>query len=341
MTGIPPPATSAKRDPPPTVVDAPRPADLIYIVGTHRSGGTMLGTILSRGAGVFYAGEIYRFPYPIFDPGDPLRGCSCGSTVAQCPFWTGIQADAQSSPRLLPELRQGQIRYDAWPRLPFTLLKFFRHDPGLGRYAGRMEEFVRILAARSQSSVIVESSFSPLRGILYRRAPPGEGRIRFIHLVRDGRSFFASETGPIPQGVEAGTPLQRAPPAVVARWMIFHLAAIALCSGDRRSYLRVRFEDVLQRPRETLGAIQEFLEIDLSEAIDLVESHRPFPMTHICAGNRSRLAGSLVVRPELAVPPKLSRAHTALFWMMAGWLALLFGYRPGAGKAPGRPRSGD
>jgi hypothetical protein len=311
---------------------------MIYIVGTHRSGGTTLGTILSRGASVFFAGEIYRFPYPIFDPGDPNRGCSCGKMVAECPFWTAIQADAGSHPRLLPDLREGQKRYDAWSRLPFTVWRYLRHDRSLGQYARRMREFVLLLADRSASSVVVESSFSPLRGMLYRRAPPGEGRIRFIHLVRDGRSFFASETGPIPQGVEAGTPLQRAPPAVIARWTLFHLAAILLCSWDRETYLRVRFEDVLEHPRETLGAIQKFLGIDLSEAIDLLETHRPFTMVHLCAGNRARLAGSLVVRPQLAAPARLSRAHTVLFWLMAGWLALLFGYRPGAGRTSVSPR---
>jgi hypothetical protein len=320
------------------VGSVPRPVDMIYIVGTHRSGGTTLGTILSSGSGVFYAGEIYRFPYPIFDPGDPNRGCSCGKMVADCPFWTGIQSDAESHPNLLPDLRKGQIRYDAWHRLPVTLGKFLRHDPDLDRYARRMKEFVRVLAARSGSSVVVESSFSPLRGMLYRRAPPEEGRIRFIHLVRDGRSFFASETGPIPQGIEAGTAFQRTPPAVIARWMLFHLAAILLCSRGRGSYLRVRFEDVLERPRETLGTIQQFLGIDLSEAIELIETHRPFAMTHICAGNRARLAGSLVVRPQLAAPPRLSRTHTALFWTMAGWLALLFGYRPLAATASAPPR---
>jgi len=297
-----------------------------------------LGTILSRGASVFYAGEIYRFPYPIFDPGDPNRGCSCGKMVAECPFWTAIQADAGSHPRLLTDLREGQKRYDAWHRIPITEWRYLRQDPSLGQYARRMREFVRVLADRSGSSVVVESSFSPLRGMLYRRAPAEEGRIRFIHLVRDGRSFFGSETGPIPQGVEAGTPLQRTPPAVIARWMLFHLAAILLCSRGPDTYLRVRFEDVLQRPRETLGTIQEFLGIDLTDAIELIETHRPFPMVHLCAGNRARLAGSLVVRPQMATPPPLSRTHTVLFWAMAGWLALLFGYRPGADRAPVPPR---
>jgi hypothetical protein len=329
VTGSASPGASAPDSPPSA------PPDIVYIVGTHRSGGTTMGTILSSGAGVFYAGEIYRFPYPIFEPGDPQRGCSCGKMVADCPFWNGIRSDAQTHPALLSDLRKGQIRFDAWHRLPISVWKYLRQDPALGQYAARMKEFVGVLGARSCGSVIVESSFSPLRGLMYRRAPNGTGRIRYLHLVRDGRSFFGSETGPIPQGIEAGTPLQRAPPAVVARWMFFHLAAVLLCSRGKDQYLRVRFEDVLQHPRETLGTIQTFLGIDLSEAIDRIETHRPFPMVHLCAGNRARLAGSIVVRPQLSKTPHLSRAHTALFWTMAGWLALMFGYRPGAPSPPG------
>jgi sulfotransferase family protein len=300
----------------------------------------VLGTILSRGTGIFYGGEMYRFPYPIFDPGDPNRMCSCGSPVDQCPFWTGIREEARARSPLLSDLRRGQTRYDAWHRLPLTLLNYLRHDPALGRYAAQMTEFAALLAARSGASVVVESSYNPLRGILYRRAPPGAARVRFLHLVRDGRNFVASETSGAPLGPDAGSPFIRSPPAIIARWMVFHTAAVAFCSRGRNDYLRVRFEDVVARPRAALGAIQQFLGIDLSEAIELVEAHRPLPMVHVCAGNRTRLTGSLVVRPELARPPRLPRAHALLFWAMAGWLALLFGYRPGSPGESRRPAPG-
>ncbi len=256
------------------------------------------------------------------------------------PFLDRIRAEAQARSPLLSDLREGQTRYDAWHRLPITLLNYLRHDPALGRYAARMTEFAGLLATRSGAAVVVESSYSPLRGILYRRAPPGMARVRFLHLVRNGRSFVASESSGDPLGAEAGSPLIRSPPAIIARWMVFHTAAIAFCSKGRGDYLRVRFEDVLAHPRTAIGAIQEFLGIDLSEAIELVETHRPLPMVHVCAGNRTRLDRIAVVRPELADPPRLPRAHALLFWAMAGWLALLFGYRPGSPREGRRPAPG-
>jgi len=316
----------------PSVADPDTPLDIVYITGTHRSGGTLLGTLLASGAGVFYAGELYRFPFPIFEPGDPTRGCSCGLPVAACPFWTEVRADAESRPGLLSDLRAGQRAYEDWGHLPSTLLRYLRKDPAIDRFMARTEEFNRIVATRSRSKVIVESSFSPLRGLLYRRARLGGGKVRYIHLVRDGRSFFRSETGPIGGPVEFGPAWQRSPPAVVARWLVFHLASIAFCSRGPKTYLRVRYEDLLLRPSETVRSIQQFLGIDYSEAIRRIETEQAFPMVHLCAANRSRLKGSLVVHPEMATPPRLSRAHTALFWGMAGWLALAFGYRPGTAK---------
>lgn len=319
--------------PPPSA--SKRPVDVVYIVGTHRSGGTALGTILSSGAGVFYAGELYRFPFPIFDPGDPGRMCSCGSPVATCTFWAGVRADAETHPGLLSELRRGQKRFEAWRRAPLTLLRSLRRDRALKQHAGRMEEFLRIVADRSGASVVIESSYSALRGMLYRHADLGGGRVRFIHLVRDGRSFFGSELGPA-YGTHPGSHWQRVPPAIVARWTAFHTAAVAFCSRGRGTYLRLRFEDVLLHPKESLGAIQRFLGIDLSEAIRRIEAHEPIAMNHICSANRARLAGSLTVRPELAAPTQLSRANSAMFWTIGGWLALALGYRPGT-DAPTPP----
>jgi len=337
MSAAPPPSGSAMGPPSSPPAEPRRPVDVVYIAGAHRSGGTALGTLLATGAGVFYGGELYRFPFPIFDPGDPARRCSCGSPVALCPFWAAIRADADAHPHLLSELRQGQVRFESWPRFPLTLPRLLRKDPELARHASHMAEFVRILADHAGASVVVESSYNPLRGILYRRADLGGGKVRFLHLVRDGRNFLGSELGPA-GGVEAGSHWQRVPPAIVARWLVFHLATLVFCARGRDSYLRIRYEDLLRSPRETLGSIQRFLGIDLSAVVAQVEAHTPVPMVHVCAANRARLSGSLTLRPELASPAKLTRAQSALFWAMAGWLAFAFGYRPGGGKAP-RPSS--
>ncbi|MCI4365909.1 MAG: hypothetical protein L3K10_07640, partial [Thermoplasmata archaeon] len=180
MTSLPPAPPDLSVGTPPSRADPGRPIDLVYIAGTHRSGGTALGTILSSAAGVFYAGELYRFPRPIFDPGDPGRMCSCGSPVATCVFWAGVRADAEAHPALLADLRKGQRRFEEWRRFPATLLGLSRKNAPVDRHAERMGVFLRIVADRAGASTVVESSYSPLRGILYRRANLGGGRVRFI-----------------------------------------------------------------------------------------------------------------------------------------------------------------
>jgi hypothetical protein len=194
-----------------------------------------------------------------------------------------------------------------------------------------MEAFARLLTERANATTLVESSYGASRGILYGRSPLGGGRVRFIHFVRDGRGFVESELGPV-TGTEPGSPWQRFPPVVVARWTVFNLVALLISVGGRGRYLRVRFEDVLLQPRKTLEQVQQFLGIDLSVAIARIEARESLPMFHICAGNRVRLAGALTLRNELAQAPRLSRGQSALFWAMAGWLALAFGYRPGASR---------
>lgn len=299
--------------------------ELLYIVGHHRSGGTALGSILSAHPGLFFAGELYRFPHPIWTTGDGHRGCSCGRPVLECPFWNEVRRRAEAE-GLLSRLRRGQLRYERWSSLPRTLLADALDRPGLRQYCADTVRFLEIIAECSGAEVLVEYSASAARARTYRAARRAGLNVRFIHLVRDGRGFLISEmaTGPDP---EAPGALLRHPLVIVARWAGMNLAALLLCGRDRTRYLRVRYEELLRDPRRVLTRVGRFGELDLSDVADRIESGAPIPMRHIAAGNRSRLKGSLVLARDPPRSGSLPWSARALFWVTAGWLAGLLGYR--------------
>lgn len=304
--------------------------DLLYIVGHHKSGATALGAVLAGHPGVFFAGELYRFPTPIWTPGDPKRLCSCGVAVLDCPLWSLVRRKFEGE-HSLKGVRDGQLRFESWRAIPRTLFARGMARRTLLRHAGTMHAFLRVLAGESDARLIVESSLGALRGWIYRLNEPRQLSVKYLHLVRDGRALLWSESR-LKEAPEVGGSWVRSPPAVVLRWIGMNLLAVLLCSGDRDRYLRVRYEDLVTKPRETLERIGWFAGIDLSEVIAHVEAQVPIPMQHIAAGNRNRLLGSIVLRGEFGWTTGLPRASRAFFWLTSGWLARLLGYRRRSGS---------
>ncbi|MGA7847275.1 MAG: sulfotransferase [Thermoplasmata archaeon] len=294
-------------------------------MGHHKSGATALGALLAGRPDVFFAGELYRFPTPIWTPGDPRRLCSCGTPVLECALWSPVRSAFEREHRL-DELRQGQLRFEQWLSLPRTLFARGVTRRALLRHADTLEDFLRTLARESGSRLIVESSLGALRGWIYRLRGPGRVSVKYLHLVRDGRALLWSESQ-LKDAPESGGPWVYFPPIIIARWLGGNLLAMLLCSRDRGRYLRIRYEDLVTNPRATLERIGRFAGLDLTDVMARVEAATPIPMRHIAAGNRNRLQGSLVLRGDFSWTTRLPRGSRSLFWLTSGWLARIYGYR--------------
>ncbi|HZY91193.1 MAG TPA: hypothetical protein VFG07_00245 [Thermoplasmata archaeon] len=303
-----------------------RVRELLYVVGHHRSGATAFGSILAGDPKVFFVGELYRFPNPIWTSGDGRRLCSCGAPVLSCPFWNEVRRRAESE-GLVEQLRRGQSTYERWSGLPRTLLASALHRPGLRRHCEAMVRFLEILADCSGADILVESGPSAARARVYYEARALGLNVRFIHMVRDGRGFMVSElrTGPDP---EAPGDWIHHPLVVAGRWAWMNLAAVLLCGGDRSRYLRIRYEDLLRDPRRALEEVGRIGELDLTDTASRIESEVPIPMRHLAAGNRVRLEGGIVLHRQPPATPALPWVASAVFWVTAGWIAGLLGYHP-------------
>lgn len=327
--------------------EKPTPLDIVYLLGAHRSGSTVVGAMLSAAPGVFFLGEAYRFPTPLFWPPerlktlswprDPTVGCSCGVPGAECPFWSEVRKELERRAPLLDRLADGQRRYERWSSLPARARAAVRHDPAWEAHLDRHMEFLRLVADRAGATMLVDGSFSAVRGSLYRSADLQGGRAYFVHMVRDGRSFLDSELHSTGRDPETPTGWLRTLPVILGRWVVYNLAGLWLWIRDPRSYIRIRYEDLMLDPVEALGRIGRFLGIDYSRTAAELAAGNPVEMRHIYAGNRVRLLGRVSLRRELAGPPRLAPAVSAAFWTVAGWLALLFGYRPGRRRSGPRP----
>lgn len=302
------------------------------MVGSGRSGSTLLDILLGQIEGVFSTGELHSLWWAGILEG---RRCGCGLAVTDCPVWRGVIARSSSD---------GSHRSDA---LEVTRLQ--RSVPGpvgawflargrgrasgdLDRYGRRLVETYRRIAETSGARVVVDSSKHPAVGALLPRL--AGIRPYFVHLVRDPRGVAHSWRRRKPATDRYGTlEMERFyAGASAGRWVLEQGAGRALCRANPNSSLELRYEDLARDPVSAVGRILALVGEEPGPAAVLGSPRVDIRTTHTVSGNPVRLhAGPLRISLDdewrTAMPPVRRWLVTALT------LPLLLRYR-----YPIRPR---
>lgn len=311
---------------------------LCYVVGTGRSGSTLVGNILGELPGVFCAGEL-RF---LWERGFvENRYCGCGARFGDCPFWTEVvtRAGLTSDPARLAAVSNDVVRIrrvGSWLRGGTTV------DPAVRDLAEHHRRVNRAIAATSGSTVVVDTSKSPAFALVLEAA--GIRPASYLHLVRDPRAAAWSWSRQAPSRAPAGDtePMDRFPPAKsAALWLFWNSIAARRFDGRERTCL-ARYEDFVARPRTEMERIVAGLGFDpgaLSCFDD--ESTVRLSANHTVAGNPGRRSSgpSTIVDDDewrAAMPSRDRAAVTTIA------LPLLhrFGYRAGGAPAVPAPVGG-
>jgi len=310
---------------------------LVYIIGSARSGSTLLDTILGANPDVESVGELacaVRYGW--------LGGgyCACGQLVERCTFWCRV--------RELWSERIGGDRLEAYEALLRRVelsrlwwMRLGRGDGGQGAWLVRYGRWTRALleAIRQTSgkSVVVDSSKLRSRGLAL--AAVGGIDLRLIHLVRDVRGVVWSIKKRLSPNRRAGLPRGLRPrPAwrTALGWVAANLQAELVCraAGPDR-WLRVRYEDLVSDPAGVLDRIGRFIGADLEPVRTAVLAGRWVPVGHTVAGNRMRMAGRVRLQADWEWQERLSAADRRICGLAAGWLMQRYGYRPDVVRGDG------
>ena len=240
-----------------------RPERLLYIVGTSFTGSTLAAFLLNLHPRIVSVGEAAG-------PDRPWEGaeypCSCGVTLAECPFWTSV--GEEMTVRGLPfDPGHWDLRFDPDRRLARRLLtsslRSNRADdlreavilrtPGLGKrlraLARRNEAMMASVCSVAGKPVFADTSKQVYRARcleLLTDTPP-----HVVHLVRDSPGFVASKklrSEADPRGAELGN--------AIGYWNRRSAEVERLFASlppERR--LRVRYEDLCQDPEREFGRI--------------------------------------------------------------------------------------
>jgi hypothetical protein len=304
---------------------------ICIVAGWARSGSSLLGKLLGQYDGLFDAGEIIQWWKAATTPG---WRCGCGDTLPDCPIWSPVLA---AVPVLEP-------RGNATPMADFTapgVLQRLRDLPAMwgdewGRHSSKVDAsrqvlgpIYRSLLAASGARVIVDSSKSPVWVELAESLDGAD--VRVVHLVRDPRATAYSHTRVrgTPTGI-AGQEMSRMGPARSALYWAANHGALVTSSRHavgRDHYRRVRYEDLMARPRSTVEEIMAFLGEPSNDGPFTDEDSATLVPTHNLAGNAMRFdQGPVQLRVDDQWTDALPRSTRLVTTAIAAPVMPLLGY---------------
>lgn len=287
--------------------------DVLYIMGTGRSGTTILEVLLTSGARIAGTGELKH----IFRDGF-LRNqrCACGQPSSECELWSSVRRTAGWSEEECRKLRGLIERLEGHAHFPLVFLGLTSRAKA-AQYRKVGSVLFRSVAKLTGSSVVVDSSKYPGRALLLYRAYPG--RVKIICITRSAAGLLAAFQKP---NQDEQRPKSLSAAAAYYVYVLFCMWLVRIRLGAQ--CLTIRFEDLIKDPVEVLRKIEAWSGVSLAEAREKLVAGEPFAVGHIVTGNRLRKQGQVrfdpssstastkKVRPSGFVARTLERYRSAL-----------------------------
>jgi hypothetical protein len=318
---------------------------IIMIVGSGRSGSTLLDKALGSHSKCFSLGEIVNIHQEFKRAHRVL--CGCSSLLEDCPFWNNLirSIDREFHKTILEDphafsFHTGNGRRKLAGRanrLVQTLLLLTkcrtRTNPFLRKSITNTSILYDAVARQTGASVLIDSSKSLLRALAIERDLT-QYKIGFIHLVRDGRAVLYSTQKGFYK-VELYNELEKKSVELIHEdekveaetaintWRKDNLKALLYLKLFRsRNSILVRYEDFALFPAATLKRICRFIGIPFESAMLRLDRKT----NHMICGNPSRINAKKVEKPSQKWRLELDSGLLRLFNKKAGFLNRYLGY---------------
>jgi len=278
---------------------APAPAtglpEILYIMGTGRSGTTILEVLLANNPAIAGAGELKH----IFRDGYIAnRSCACGKAARDCAHWVRVlqstgweRADWMRMAALLQRLES----HAAFPWVATGL----KGRELLPEYRQANEALFTAIGAAAQSRAIVDSSKYAGRALLLSRMFPE--KVKILCITRSAAGLVGAfakknDAEQRPKGMFAA-----------AAYYVYVLLCMRVVQVrvPRDKRLTIAFEDLMRDPQTTLRTIEAWSGHSLATSRSLIASGGLLDVGHIVTGNRLRKKGRVTFEPKPPESPEL------------------------------------
>ncbi len=251
---------------------------LLYIMGTARSGSTILEILLAHGEGVFGTGELASL---VDDGFIGNKRCSCNVPFKQCKIWGKVARRLNLNNLQLQAWVDVQHKLD-WHRgfLRQLFGNVSKSDKSI--YARATKNLLAAIKAETNANVIVDSSKYAGRALALLQIVGLD--IKVICLTRSPHGLMASFQKPNKDEQRPKSPF------ATLLYYLFTLASLRLTSfflKDKVYFLT--YEELVEDPVCCLDKLQIWSGIDLSSVKNILKIRVQFDVGHLVTGNRLRL----------------------------------------------------
>jgi hypothetical protein len=304
------------------------PVKVLYVVGLGRSGSTILSNSLGQIGGFFSGGELnFIWKHNVLEN----RLCGCGRPFRECPVWSRVMDEAFGGmdavdPR---EMMRLQALGTRTRHIPLMLTEKNRRS-----LAERLEKFLtnygrlyEAIANVTGSRVIVDSSKEPAHGFAMSMVPGVD--LYVLHLVRDPRAAAYSwlKKKPQPDSDTKEFMVRFSPAKSSALWDSWNASAEALWRRTPQRYLRLRYEDFVADPHQSLVDVLKLVDEEDAEVPLVGEREVKLGVSHTVSGNPNRFdTGAVELRTDREWISKMNPRDKALVTVLTTPLLQRYGY---------------
>jgi len=273
---------------------------VLYICGWGRSGSTVVDRVLGEAPGFVSVGELRS----LWDTDPAVQLCGCGAPIADCRLWGPILHAMSSAGGYtvdsVRELRDATSRSRHLVRL-WRAAKGGRRAPlsAAVRYGDVLTGIYAAVRMATGSAIVVDSSKHPAEALVLAARPDVD--LTVLHLVRDPRGSAYSWSRRRRRAVEdmearhTPEPPRRGLFSSSAWWTTWNAVAESMIRpvlGSR--YLSLRYEDVMDSPRDQLGAVVQRLGVSAGDLPFVGTNEVVLGAAHTVAGNPNRMERGVV-----------------------------------------------
>ena len=299
---------------------------VLYIAGSGRSGSTLLQNMLGEIESFQALGELCSIGRRYLEG----HRCGCGEPLDLCDHWKVILDrafwgfDRTAARQLHRGLRRIRTRH-----LPVLLT-----SPGRRRMLERTAEARSAIgslygAVQQQTGcrVLVDSSKSPVFGLLLTAIESIDAY--FVHLIRDPRGVtFSGQKSRRLHGSRDNVRQSRSHPAKTSiMWNSWNFAARNLLGKDANRYICLRYEDLVESPRESLQRTLSFLGEPKDSLPFVSERAVRLGPSHTIGGSPARYrTGTVRLRLDNEWREAMTLSHRSLVKVLTWPLLSRYGY---------------
>ncbi len=290
---------------PKTKSDFLKQKNILYLLGSGRSGTTLLATILNSTNTISTSGELHQFYTYLLDKSE----CSCGVIVNECEFWNLVINDMTLTPEEIQVYAKKQNNEEGHRYIPSILLG----RKASSDYILSQEKLFNAISNHTNKHWILDSSKYIGRFLLLNQI--SSFKLKGIYVVRDVRGVINSFNKKVQ------TP--RKPISTILYYLLTNFFGQLVC-WTNKDVIKVKYEDFIDNPHKHIQRIYKNLLGQIRDEDTLTDV---FEMPHIIGGNRLKSSKTIKIKKDTAWKTTISRPKQILYYLLCLPFMLLNRYK--------------